>query len=121
MKIENTKFGSITIDGKIYKYDIYINTDGTIIKRKKELSKPISKGHTVLGPEELNLILKQKPETLVIGQGQRGILPMPEESKLILEKTRTIIIIDKTPVVIHLLNSLFEKKANVAAILHITC
>ncbi|MBN1330425.1 MAG: hypothetical protein JXA54_13205 [Candidatus Heimdallarchaeota archaeon] len=121
MKIEKTKFGLITIDGITYKHDIYINTDKTISKRKKELSKPISKGHTVLGPEEIQLLLKQKPDTLVIGQGQRGILPMPEESKQILETTKTIVIIDKTPIVIHLLNSLFEKNAKVAAILHITC
>ncbi len=121
MKIEKTKFGSITIDSKTYNYDIYINIDGTITKRKKELSKPISKGHTVLGPEELKFLLDQKPETLVIGKGQRGILPMPKESKQILETTKAIIIMDKTPVVIHLLNSLLEKKAKVVAILHLTC
>ncbi|MCG3253042.1 MAG: hypothetical protein KAX09_04275 [Candidatus Heimdallarchaeota archaeon] len=121
MIIEKTKFGSITIDGVKYKHDIYINVDGTITERKKELSRPISKGHTVLGPLEIQLLLDQKPDTLVIGQGQRGILPMPEESKKLLENSKVILIIDKTPVVMHLLNNLIKEKAKVAAILHLTC
>ncbi len=121
MKIEKTKFGSITIDGVTYKHDLYINVDGSITERQKELSRPISKGHTVLGPLEIQLLLDQKPDTLVIGQGQRGILPMPEESKKLLEDSKVILIIDKTPVVLHLLNTLFNEKTKVAAVLHLTC
>jgi hypothetical protein len=121
MRIEKTKFGSITIDGVTYKQDIYINVDGSITTRKKELSRSISKGHTVLGPLEIQLLLDQKPDTLVIGQGQRGILPMPEESKKLLEESKAILLMDKTPIVIHLLNTLFKEKAKVAAILHLTC
>ncbi len=121
MKIEKTKFGSITIDGIKYKHDIYINIDGSISERKKELSRPISKGHTVLGPLEIQHLLDQKPDTLVIGKGQFGVLPMPEESHKLLEKSKVIVIKDKTPVVIHLLNKLIEEKAKVVAILHLTC
>ena len=121
MKIEKTRFGSITINGVKYKHDIYINVDRTIVKRKKELSRPISKGHTVLGPLEIQYLLDQKPDTLVIGKGQYGILPMPEESRKLLLKSEVILIEDKTPVVIHLLNKLIEEKAKVAAILHLTC
>ncbi|MHA1211596.1 MAG: MTH938/NDUFAF3 family protein [Candidatus Heimdallarchaeota archaeon] len=121
MLIEKTKFGSITIDGVTYKHDIYINVDKTITKRQKGLSRPISKGHTVLGPKEIQLMLKQKPNTLVIGTGQRGILPMPEETKKLLKETKAIVILDKTKVVIHLLNRLFQEKTKVVAILHITC
>lgn len=121
MRIEKTKFGSITIDGVKYKHDIYINVDRTITARKKELSKPISKGHTVLGPLEIQFLLDQKPNTLVIGQGQRGILPMPKESKKLLEDSKVILLMDKTHVVMHLLNTLFKEKTKVAAILHLTC
>jgi len=121
MIIEKTKFGSIKIDGKTYNSDIYINLDGSIIKRKKELSKPISKGHTVLGPDEIKYLLNQKPKTLVIGKGQHGILPIPNESRDLLRKSNVIIIEDKTPIVMHLLNSLFKEKAKVVAILHVTC
>lgn len=121
MKIEKTSFGSITIDGQKYKNDIYINLDGTIIKRRKDLSKPISKGHTVLGPDEIQLLLDQNPETLVIGKGQHGVLPIPKESRNLLEDSGVIVIEDKTPVIMHLLNDLLKEKAKVVAILHLTC
>ena len=121
MKIEKTSFGSIIIDGQKYTKDIYINLDGTIVDRRKDLSKPISRGHTVLGPKEIELLFRQNPKTLVIGKGQRGILPIPKESRKMLEETSIIVIEDKTPVVMHLLNKLFKEKAKVVAILHLTC
>ena len=95
MKIEKTSFGSIIIDGQKYKHDIYINIDGSIIKRRKDLSKPISKGHTILGPDEIKLLLNQKPDTLVIGKGQHGILPIPKESRKLLDDSQIIIIENK--------------------------
>ena len=121
MKIEKTKFGSITIDGQKYTHDIYINLDGSISDRRKDLSRPISKGHTVLGPEEIKLLLAQKPDTLVIGKGQFGKLPIPKESRELLEKSNVIIIEDKLPVVMHLINNLVKEKAKIVAVLHITC
>ena len=121
MEIEKTKFGSITIDGQTYNHDVYINMDGSISKRKKELSRPISRGHTVLGPEEIKLLLSQKPETIVIGKGQFGKLPIPKESRELLESSNVIVIEDKLPIVMHLINNLLKEKAKIVAILHITC
>ncbi|MHA1244113.1 MAG: MTH938/NDUFAF3 family protein [Candidatus Heimdallarchaeota archaeon] len=122
MNIEKTKFGSITIDGEKYKHDVYILLDKTVERRKKELSKPYSKGHTVVGPDEIKYLLAQKPKILVLGKGQYGILPMHEEAKKLLDKVKDLIIItNKTPVVIHLLNDLLKQKAKVVALLHVTC
>ena len=39
MEIENTKFGTITIDGKTYEHDVVIRLSGEVVKRKKKLSK----------------------------------------------------------------------------------
>ena len=39
MAIEDTKFGSITIDGKTYEYDVIVRLSGKVEKRKKKLSK----------------------------------------------------------------------------------
>ena len=122
MNIEKTTFGSITIDGKKYNHDVYIHLDKTIERRKKELSKPYSKGHTVVGPDEIKYLLSKKPKILVLGKGQFGILPMHEEAKKLLDKEKDLIIIsNKTPIVIHLLNDLLKQKAKVVALLHITC
>ncbi len=121
MIFEKTNFGSIIIDGKKYTHDIYLNLDGTISKRKKELSKPYSKGHTVLGPKEIKFLLDQKPDTMIIGKGQYGILPMPKESKKLLDESGIIIIKTKTPNALPMLNELLKQKAKIVAILHLTC
>jgi hypothetical protein len=39
MKIESTEFGSITIDGKKYEFDVVVRLSGEIIKRRKKSSK----------------------------------------------------------------------------------
>ena len=122
MNIEKTKFGSITIDGEKYKHDVYILLDKTVERRKKELSKPYSKGHTVVGPDEIKYLLAQKPKIFVLGKGQHGILQIHEDAQKLLDKTKDLIIIsNKTPVVIHLLNDLLKQKAKVVALLHVTC
>ena len=38
MEIENTTFGSITVDGKTYEHDVLIRLSGEVVKRKKKLS-----------------------------------------------------------------------------------
>lgn len=121
MIFEKTKFGFVIVDGKKYTHDIYLNMDGTITKRKKELSRPHSKGHTVLGPEELKYLLDQKPDTLIIGKGQFGILPIPKESKKLLDTSGINIIEAKTPNVLPMINELLKQKAKIVAILHLTC
>jgi hypothetical protein len=121
LKLEKTSFGSIVIDGKKYTKDIYLNVDGSITKRQKKLSKPYSKGHTVLGPDEIELLLEQKPQTIIIGKGQYGILPIPKESRALLEKSGVIVIEDKTPIVLPMINELINENAKIVAILHLTC
>ena len=39
MEIENTSFGTITMDGKTYEHDVVVRLSGEVVKRKKELSK----------------------------------------------------------------------------------
>ncbi|MEA2070481.1 MAG: MTH938/NDUFAF3 family protein [Asgard group archaeon] len=121
MKIDGTKFGSITINGQKYGHDVYLDQKGNIEKRNKKISKPYSTGHTVLGPKEIEYLLAKEPDILVIGKGQYGVLPIPQESRELLEKANIEIIEDKTPVIIPVLNDLYQKEKNVVAILHTTC
>ena len=39
MEIENTTFGTITMDGKTYEHDVVVRLTGEVVKRKKKLSK----------------------------------------------------------------------------------
>jgi len=39
MEIENTTFGTITMDGKTYEHDVVVRLSGEVVKRNKKLSK----------------------------------------------------------------------------------
>ena len=39
MEIENTAFGTITMDGETYEHDVVVRLSGEVVKRKKKLSK----------------------------------------------------------------------------------
>jgi len=118
--IEETSFGKIKINGKIYKHDVYILPGGKIEKRQKHLSKKIY-GHTCLGRKELEYILGSKPDVLIIGKGQMGVLPYSNETKKILAELKIPVIEGKTPEIISKLNEKLKSDEKVAAILHLTC
>jgi hypothetical protein len=40
-RIDETQFGSVTIDGKMFEHDVLIRLDGQVEKRKKKLSKAV--------------------------------------------------------------------------------
>ncbi|MFP4303152.1 MAG: MTH938/NDUFAF3 family protein [Spirochaetaceae bacterium] len=77
MHADRYEFGSITIDGHDYDYDLVIES-GTIRKRVKKPSKPLKAeyGHTPLSArEEIPLSGRR----LIIGTGAYGRLPVLEE------------------------------------------
>ncbi|UJG40598.1 MAG: MTH938/NDUFAF3 family protein [Candidatus Heimdallarchaeum aukensis] len=123
MKIEKTSFGQIVIDGKKYSNDIYIiseNEEFIIQKRKKELSYKV-KGHTCFGEKEAEFLLSYKPEIFFIGKGQFGVLPIPSETRRILENSKVKIIEETTPKIISKINSAIKQKQHIVALLHLTC
>lgn len=124
MKFKNTRFGSITIDGKKYKYDVYLYPNGDLEKRDKSHSPRIN-GHRSLSTWELDKITEEKPEILIIGTGQTGVLPMNEESKEWInkaEKEKGIkIIMGKTPNILDKTNEMLNSEKKVAGIFHTTC
>ena len=94
-EITNVKFGSITVNGKVFKKDILFE-NGMVRTRKKGPSRPLRSkfGHTPLTPLE---DIPWKCKTLVIGVGMHGRLPVVRELteeaqrrgvKLILLRTR---------------------------------
>jgi hypothetical protein len=47
-RIDRTRFGSVTIDGKLYEHDVLIRLGGELEKRKKKLSKAVyGTSHTI--------------------------------------------------------------------------
>ena len=119
--IEGTGFGYIIVNGVKYDHDIAVHVDGSVTKRKKELSKPYKKGvHTPLAPSEIEEILDENPEIVIIGSGQYGALPILDETIKLLEEKNVKYIIEKTPKAIEEYNKLSKNK-RVAGIFHVTC
>jgi len=105
-KIDSSTFGSITIDGKRYEYDVYIFPSGKVEEREH--------GHTFT-EEEVEHILKENPEVVIIGKGTSGMAGLSSEARALLEDKEA-----NTPDIKDKFNQLSETK-KVAAIIHITC
>jgi hypothetical protein len=58
-KIEQTTFGSITIEGEVYEHDVIIRLNGEVKKRKKKLSKSIYGTSHIVSTEEAKYIYEK--------------------------------------------------------------
>jgi hypothetical protein len=70
MEIENTTFGSITVDGKTYEHDVLIRLSGEVVKRKKKLSKKYYGTSHVLSKDEAKFVFERGCNQLIVGSGQ---------------------------------------------------
>jgi len=72
MKVEDTTFGTITIEGKTYEHDVLIRLSGEVVKRKKKLSKKYYGTPHVLSKEEAKFVFERGCNQLIVGSGQMG-------------------------------------------------
>jgi len=79
-RIESTKFGSITIDGKTYAHDVLIHLNGDVEKRKKKLSKVIYGTSHTISLEEAEYVYEEGAGTLILGAGQYGMVNLSEDA-----------------------------------------
>ena len=115
--ISKLKFGTITIDGVDYEKDIVIE-NGEIRQRKKGPSKPYRSkyGHTPLTVHEK---IPWDCETLLIGKGMSGRLPITKEFKAMAKEKNVKLIILESPEAVKYYKKHYQKGMNV--IIHITC
>ena len=115
MRFEAFNFGSISIDGKTYDYDVVIDR-GRISKRKKKPSKRFRDkfGHTPLSIEEE---IPWKCRRLVIGTGT-GALPVMEEVNREAHRRKIKLQIMPTAEAIQ---ALAKRPEETNAIMHLTC
>src|SRR5271166_6106699 len=97
MRIENTSFGNITIDGKTYDHDVVIRLDGDIVKRKKKLSKKLYGTSHVVSKDEVKFVFEKGSEQLILGSGQEGNVHLSPEAAAYLAKKGCKIVIQPTP------------------------
>ena len=117
-KIDSTSFGSITVDGETFDYDVLIRLNGQIEKREKALSKEIyGTSHTV-SLEEAKYIYEDGTEKIIIGTGQTGFVKLSEEAEDFFTERKCGIELFPTPWAIERWN---EIEGRVTAMFHVTC
>src|SRR5260370_16236356 len=78
--IDQTSFGSITIEGTTLEHDVLIHLNGEIEKRKKKLSKAIYGTSHVLSLDEAKYVYEKGTKRLIIGSGQDGNVELSNEA-----------------------------------------
>ena len=77
--IKEYHFGSITINGKNYNYDVEVRWTGEVLKWWREESH-------VIDVEDVKRAVEQNPETIIIGTGQMGIAKVLKELKSLFKR-----------------------------------
>jgi hypothetical protein len=113
MKIESFSFGNIKVEGSTYTRDviIYPNRIDANWWRKE--------GHSLI-PEDIQEVIKERPEVLIVGCGVSGCLTIPRKTQEELLRKGIELISLPTEDAISEYNKLSPTK-NVIACLHLTC
>lgn len=117
-RIENTKFGSITIDGTSFKHDVVIRLDGKVKKRKKKLSKAVYGTSHVVSLEEAKHVWEDGAERLIIGTGKFGSVMLSAEAADYFGHSQCRVELLPTKRAIRAWN---EAKGAVIGLFHVTC
>lgn len=117
MKAELVSFGSIEIEGTRYDHDVVIDA-GVVSRRRKAASKGFRGryGHTPLS------VLEQIPwrgDELIVGTGASGLLPVMPEVVAEAHRRGVVLVAVPTEEACRLLAD--RERADVQAILHVTC
>jgi len=114
MKIDETSFGSIRVDGRCYRHDILILPPRVVPSWWRQ------EGHR-LALADLAEVLAYAPEILVIGTGAYGRLQVPAETLAALAQTVAQVEVHPTEAAARRFNELSDEGRRVGAALHLTC
>jgi hypothetical protein len=117
-KIDDSWFGSITVDGTRYEHDIIIRLSGKVRKRRKALSKAIYGTSHVIGLAEVQELYRPLAERLIIGTGQEDQVRLSEEAAQFLTEHKCQVDLWPTAKAVKKWN---EAEGHVLALFHITC
>ncbi len=116
--IEDTRFGSITIEGTVSEHDVIIRLNGQVEKRKKKLSKAIYGTSHVISLDEATHVHEKGAERLIIGSGQDGNVELSEEARDYFKRKECRVDLMPTPRAIQAWN---EAQGAVIGLFHVTC
>jgi hypothetical protein len=116
--IDQTTFGSITIEGNVFEYDVMIRQDGQIQKRKKKLSKAIYGTSHILSKDEARDIYEKGVKKLIIGTGQYNNVRLSPDADEYLKSKKCEVNLLPTPEAIQVWN---KSTGLVISLFHVTC
>jgi len=116
--IDQTTFGSISIEGAVFEHDVVIRLNGRVEKRKKKLSKAIYGTSHVLSLDEAKYVYEKGTQRLIIGTGQQGNVRLSDEAADYFKRKHCQVDLLPTPEAIRAWN---ETKGAVISLFHVTC
>ena len=117
-KIDELTFGSIVVEGKRYRRDVLIFTDGVVKKRKGGF---LMFGSHKIKKRELEELSQGQPEIIIIGTGTNGAAHVAPEAESWAKGKNLILVVQPSYDAVARLNELVEQRKKVAALIHITC
>jgi hypothetical protein len=117
-KIDRTMFGSVTIEGEIYKRDVIIRLNGEVKKRKKKLSKAVYGTSHTISLDEAKHVYQKGAERLIVGTGQYGLVELSDEAADYFERKGCQVDLLRMKKAIKAWNG---AEGAVIALLHVTC
>ena len=118
-RINDTEFGSITIDKKVFTHDVIITLDGKIKKRKKKLSKAIYGTSHIVSLDEAKYVYEKGAKLLIFGAGQYLTAKPSEEAEEFFKKQNCEVKLLSTKDAMKFWNQSVEKKK--IGLFHLTC
>ena len=116
-RIDETQFGSVTIEGKVFEHDVLIRLGGRVEKRKKKLSKAVYGTSHTISLAEARHVHQKGAARLLIGAGQQGRVRLSEEAAALLKRRRCQVLLP-TPEMIPVWN---RAEGAVIGLIHVTC
>jgi len=117
-RIDQTTFGSITVDGTVFEHDVIIRLTGQVKKRKKKLSKAIYGTSHTLSLNEAGHSYEEGENRLIIGTGQYGNVRLSDEAADYFKRKQCQVDLLPTPAAIQAWN---ESEGEVISLFHVTC
>lgn len=118
LNIDRTKFGSITIEGEVFRHDVIIRLNGQVKKRKKKLSKAIYGTSHTISLDEAKHLYQEGAKQLILGAGQYGMVKLSDEAANYLNHKGCQVTCLPTPEAVQAWN---KAKGPVIGLFHITC
>lgn len=117
--IDETTFGSITIDGQRFAHDVIIRLSGRVKKRKKRLSKVVYGTSHVVSLAEAKYVYDKGTTRLIVGTGQQGNVILSEEAADYFTRKHCDVRLLPTPEAIRAWN--VADHGAVIGLFHVTC